>query len=129
MVRISATTSPIPGPSLPRSRASSSVLPAIAVSQQSDARELDFRLGNSFDFESSARFTAKLVEQIEELPLPEGTLLNINCPAGEPTGVEVARLGKRIYRDELLLDEGGPFEPQRAAPPLLDLQRAPRSRR
>ena len=36
----------------------------------------------------------------------EGTLLNINVPGGEPDGVEVARLGKRIYRDELdLMDE------------------------
>lgn len=91
-------------------------IPAIAVSQQSEARELDFRLGNSFDFTSSSRFTAKLVEQIEEVPLPEGTLLNINCPAGEPTGVEVARLGKRIYRDELLLDQedhSSPHAPRR----------------
>ena len=38
------------------------------------------------------------------MPLPEGTLLNINVPAGEPEGVEVTRLGKRIYRDELKLD-------------------------
>ena len=37
------------------------------------------------------------------MPLPPGTLLNINVPAGEPDGVEVARLGKRIYRDELEL--------------------------
>ena len=41
------------------------------------------------------------------MPLPSGTLLNINVPAGEPDGVEVARLGKRVYRDELtLVDEG-----------------------
>ena len=79
-------------------------IPAIAVSQQSDARELDFRLGNEFDFSYAARFTARLVEEIETLPLPEGTLLNVNCPAGEPTGVEVARLGKRVYRDALVLD-------------------------
>jgi 5'-nucleotidase len=79
-------------------------LPAIAVSQQSNARELDFRLGNKFDFTWSARFTARLVEEIEHVPLPVGTLLNVNCPAGEPLGVEVARLGKRIYHDELLLD-------------------------
>ena len=37
------------------------------------------------------------------MPLPAGTLLNINVPAGEIEGVEVARLGKRIYRDELVL--------------------------
>ena len=34
----------------------------------------------------------------------QGTLLNINVPAGEPHGVQVTRLGKRIYRDELKLD-------------------------
>ena len=38
------------------------------------------------------------------MPLPAGTLLNINVPAGEPQGVQVTRLGKRIYRDELKLD-------------------------
>jgi len=39
-------------------------------------------------------------------PLPAGTLINVNCPAGEPTGVEVTYLGKRIYDDELkLVDE------------------------
>ena len=37
------------------------------------------------------------------MPLAEGTLLNVNVPAGEPEGVEVTRLGKRIYRDELKL--------------------------
>ena len=38
-------------------------------------------------------------------PLPEGTLLNINCPAGEVRGIEVTRLGKRLYDDELKLVE------------------------
>jgi 5'-nucleotidase len=36
--------------------------------------------------------------------LPERTLVNVNVPAGEPTGVEVTSLGKRIYRDELKLE-------------------------
>lgn len=76
-------------------------LPAIAVSQQSDAREMDFRLGDAFDFTVAARFVARVVEELEEIPLPPATLLNVNVPAGEPSGVEVARLGKRIYRDEL----------------------------
>jgi 5'/3'-nucleotidase len=78
-------------------------LPAIAVSQQSAAREMDFRLSDSFDFEEGARFVARVVEQIAEVPLPAGTLLNVNCPAGDAAGVEVTRLGKRIYRDELTL--------------------------
>jgi 5'-nucleotidase len=79
------------------------VLGLPAVSQQSSAREMDFRLGDSFDFEEGARFVARVVEQIAEVPLPQGTLLNVNCPAGDADGVEVTRLGKRIYRDELTL--------------------------
>ena len=80
-------------------------LPAIAVSQQSSAREMDFRLSDSFDFEEGARFVARVVEEIDDVPLPKGTLLNVNCPAGDAAGVQVTRLGKRIYRDELTLTE------------------------
>ena len=81
-------------------------LPAIAVSQQSLKREMDFRLGLEFSFEAGARFVARLVEELEEVPLPPSTLLNVNVPAGHPDGVEVCRLGKRIYRDRLE-DAGG----------------------
>ncbi len=79
-------------------------LPAIAVSQQSGARALDFRFRGGFRFEAAASFVARLVERIEDLPLPATTLLNINVPAGELAGVEVTRLGKRIYTDELKLE-------------------------
>jgi 5'-nucleotidase len=83
-------------------------LPGIAVSQQSRARELDFRVGNEFEFETAAAFTARLVAELEASPLPDGTLLNVNVPCPPPNGVEVARLGKRVYRDELsLVDTGG----------------------
>jgi 5'-nucleotidase len=78
-------------------------LPAIAVSQQSAAREMDFRFGDEFDFGHAARFVAGIVGELDDFPLAEGTLLNINVPAGEPTGVDVTRLGKRIYRDRLEL--------------------------
>jgi len=80
-------------------------LPAIAVSQQSTAGEMDFRLGRGFDFDEGARFVARVVEEIEDVPLPPGTLLNVNCPAGDASGVQITRLGKRIYRDELTLTE------------------------
>jgi 5'-nucleotidase len=66
---------------------------------------MDFRLGERFDFTAAAAFTARLVEEIDDVPLPEGTLLNVNVPAGDIGGVEVARLGKRIYRDQLSLVE------------------------
>jgi 5'-nucleotidase len=79
-------------------------IPAVAVSQQSTLREMDFRMGRHFDFGAGARFTAGLVAGLEEIPLPEGTLLNVNVPGGEPTGVHATRLGKRIYRDHLTLE-------------------------
>ncbi len=82
-------------------------LPGIAVSQQSSARELDFRAGAGFDFTVAAAFTSRLVAELERVPLPDGTLLNVNVPGSEPRGVEVAGLGKRVYSDELaLVDEG-----------------------
>jgi 5'-nucleotidase len=66
-------------------------VPGIAVSQQSGARELDFRLGATFDFDVAARFAARVVGELDDVPLREGTLLNINVPAGEPDGVRSPR--------------------------------------
>ncbi len=80
-------------------------VPAIAVSQQSERGEMDFRLGNRFDFGCAAAFVARLVEELADVPAPSGTLLNVNCPAGEPRGARAAKLGKRIYRDTLELAE------------------------
>jgi 5'-nucleotidase len=78
-------------------------LPAIAVSQQSGARALDFRFRGGFRFDAAASFVARLVERFGDVPLPATTLLNINVPAGDVAGVEVTSLGKRIYTDELKL--------------------------
>ena len=64
-----------------------------------------------FEFGVAAAFTAELVRRLTTEPMPEATLINVNCPAGEPTGIEVTKLGKRIYNDELKLvgeeSEGG----------------------
>ena len=79
-------------------------IPAIAVSQQSRRGEIDFRAGDRWDrsdFEQAAVFTARVVEQLEQVPIPDGTLLNVNCPTGDVRGARVCRLGKRIYRDRL----------------------------
>jgi 5'-nucleotidase len=84
-------------------------IPAIAVSQQSIGGELDFRAGNRYDFAHAAAFVARLVEELEHVPMPVGTLLNINVPSEKPAGARACRLGKRIYRDRLQLteEEGG----------------------
>jgi 5'-nucleotidase len=78
-------------------------LPAVAVSQQSTDMELDYRRTSQFDFTGSAAFTARLVQDLDAVPLPSSTLLNINFPGREPVGISVAPLGKRYYRDELQL--------------------------
>ncbi len=77
-------------------------IPAVAFSQQSSGGGMGYVSGQ-FDFTCSAAFGAELVRRLVGEPMPEATLINVNCPAGEPAGVEVTRLGKRIYNDELKL--------------------------
>jgi 5'-nucleotidase len=80
-------------------------IPAIAVSQQSSSGGMGYVSGR-FDFGIAAPFTAQLVRRLIEAPMPPETLVNVNLPAGEPSGIEVTRLGKRLYNDELkLVDE------------------------
>jgi len=80
-------------------------IPAIAVSQQSDRQAMDFRVDGRFHFDDAATFAARLVEELDDVPMPEGTLININCPAGDVKGARACKLGKRIYRDTLELAE------------------------
>jgi 5'-nucleotidase len=83
-------------------------IPAIAVSQQADRGRVDFRAHRNWraeDFRQAAAFVARMVEELEDVPMPEGTLLNINCPAGGADGARACKLGKRIYRDRLELAE------------------------
>ena len=80
-------------------------IPAIAVSQQSTRGEMDFRGDDRYDFDQAAAFVARVVEELDRFPMPPGTLLNINCPAGQAKGARACRLGKRIYHDRLELAE------------------------
>jgi 5'-nucleotidase len=83
-------------------------IPAIAVSQQADHGEMDFRAGSGWsgdDFVQAAAFVARMVEELERVPIPAGTLLNVNCPVGDAAGARAARLGKRIYNDRMELTE------------------------
>jgi 5'/3'-nucleotidase len=79
-------------------------IPAVALSQQSSAGGLGYVSGR-FDFKVAAAFTAQLVSRLGEESMPEATLINVNCPNREPDGIEVTKLGKRIYNDELKLVE------------------------
>jgi 5'-nucleotidase len=77
-------------------------IPAVAFSQQSSGGGMGYVSGQ-FDFGAVARFAAELVRGLLSKSMPDATLINVNCPAGEPKGVEVTKLGKRIYNDELKL--------------------------
>jgi 5'-nucleotidase len=84
-------------------------IPAIAISQQSSGGGMGYVSGR-FDFGVAAAFLRQLVGKLLEEPMPPETLINVNCPAGDPLGVEVTKLGKRLYNDELKLvseDEDG----------------------
>jgi 5'-nucleotidase len=82
-------------------------IPAIALSQQARVGGMGYGSNaGEFDFTAAATFTRGLVERLRTEPMPEATLINVNVPAGEPAGVEVTTLGKRIFDDELnLLEE------------------------
>jgi len=71
-------------------------VPAIAVS-------LDTYEAGHYDV--AARFTAQLVERVLETSLSDPLLLNVNIPAlpeEDVRGVQITRLGHRLYRDALI---------------------------
>jgi 5'-nucleotidase len=75
-------------------------IPALAVSQQAAVGGMGYA-GREFDFTYSAGISREVVRRVIDEGLTPSTLVNINCPAGEPRGIEVTRLGKRLYNDEL----------------------------
>ena len=71
-------------------------IPAIAFSLDSF---------NWADYRGPASFAARLVQHVAEHGLPADLFLNVNFPAvswNEVKGVAITRLGRRVYRDELV---------------------------
>ncbi|MFI5121796.1 MAG: 5'/3'-nucleotidase SurE [Vicinamibacteria bacterium] len=82
-------------------------IPALAVSQQAAIGGMGYA-GRQFDFTYSAAVAREVVRRVIAEPPAPSTLININCPAGQPSGIELTRLGKRLYDDELkLVDDDG----------------------
>lgn len=67
-------------------------IPSIAFSLE---RGADFAKGAAI----SCALTARVIESLSSLP--STLLLNVNIPKGEPKGVRIVRLGRRIYEDEV----------------------------
>ncbi len=73
-------------------------LPAIAASQDSCA-------GCAGDLTFAAETVARLARQVLAHGLPPNVLLNVNfpaLPADQVRGIQLTRLGRRIYRDVLI---------------------------
>lgn len=73
-------------------------IPGIAVS-------LDARHRATIDFTAAAEIARRIAQRVLTLGLPRDTFLNVNVPdvpREQIQGVRITRLGKRIYRDELI---------------------------
>lgn len=65
-------------------------VPSIAVSVESAEA-----------YEQAAQFAARLAQIVAKHGLPRGVLLNVNVPTGPIKGVQITRMGTRVYHDEL----------------------------
>ncbi|MEO8430100.1 MAG: 5'/3'-nucleotidase SurE [Acidobacteriota bacterium] len=68
-------------------------IPSVAISQE---------IETGFSFDAAASFAVRIARRLLEAPLPPGTLVNVNVPAGAPRGVRVTRLGKRRYGEAVI---------------------------
>lgn len=73
-------------------------IPSIAVSSEGKGNE-------KWHYETAAQFTAELVGDVAKYGLPSHSLLNVNAPNlpfAEVRGVEITRMGRRFYKDEII---------------------------
>ena len=66
-------------------------LPSIAVSVE-----------NKSGYQQAADFIAQFAPIVVQQGLPADVLLNVNVPAGSIKGVQITRMGKRVYNDKLV---------------------------
>ncbi len=91
-------------------------IPSVAISQE---------IETGFTFDAAAAFAIRLARHLLETPLPPGTLVNVNVPAGSPKGVRVARLGRRRYGEDVIEKRdprGRPYYWIGATPPKGDIE-------
>jgi len=91
-------------------------IPSVAISQE---------IETGFTFDAAAAFPARLALELLARPLPTGTLINVNVPAGAPRGVKVVKLGKRRYGEaviEKIDPRGRPYYWIGSTPPSGELQ-------
>jgi 5'-nucleotidase len=89
---------------------------SVAISQE---------IETGFTFDAAAEFAVRLARHLLEQPLPAGTLVNVNVPAGAPRGVRVVRQGKRRYGEAVIEKtdpRGRPYYWIGATPPTGELE-------
>jgi 5'-nucleotidase len=59
--------------------------------------------GTAEVYQQAAEFAARLAMRVLENGLPPEIVLNVNVPAPPLRGVRITRMGKRVYRDELVV--------------------------
>lgn len=68
-------------------------LPSVAFSME---------VAEGFSFPRGAAFAGRFVETLLAGELPSDLLLNVNLPVDEPAGIEMTRLGKRVYEQSVV---------------------------
>ena len=96
-------------------------IPGIAVSQQSTAREMDFRLGSQFHFEVAAEFIARVVERARRRAARRGHAAQRQRPGRRAGG----RRGHAPGQAHLPRRAQARRRGRGQGPPLLDLRRRP----
>ncbi|MAF47072.1 MAG: 5'/3'-nucleotidase SurE [Rhodospirillales bacterium] len=78
-------------------------VPAIALSQRVPYEILSS--GGAVDWSAAESYAARVVRRVTRIAWPRDVLINVNfppLPAGEVTGIEVTREGRRKVGDEIL---------------------------
>lgn len=93
----------------------------IGISSVAISQEIE----TGFTFDAAAAFAARLAHDLLAKPLPGGTLINVNVPAGSVRGVRVVRQGRRRYGEAVIEKKdprGRPYYWIGATPPMGDLE-------
>jgi 5'-nucleotidase len=99
---VEATIEGLPALAISREREDEAVTMTISDDSQANS---SLRVKEEIDYAPITNFCAQLVRKVFERGLPANTFLNVNLPNvpwAEIKGVELTRLGHRVYRDELV---------------------------
>lgn len=100
---VEATIEGLPAIAASRERIDDDMTMAVSRGYHDDSAEVE-----AVDHKPLSTFVARLTQKILTHGLPVNTLLNVNFPAvpwNKIRGVELTRLGHRLYRDELVARE------------------------